>query len=214
MSLPRELRDKIYEAYHPLIARKPTPDGFIDFHLRVKVGSTMSPQKPLAMIDTEDGSLDKSSLALMNACKQIREEMRSILRKPRYVIDLTDFRLYWRGEPLHDCFSMYDLHGILEPSCLRIVFLADFDWYTRRFWRRRWRFGIWEKEEIVETMIEEFGSVMKREWGLKQLQCLEVAVKGSLDPWLREVIQKNFKTIPCRIAQVDVFEIGEAMGDL
>ena len=211
MSLPRELRDKIYEAYHPLIARKPTPDGFIDFHLRVKVGSTMS-QKPLAMIDTEDGSLDKSSLALMNACKQIREEMRSILRKPRYVIDLTDFRLYWRGEPLLNRFLMYDLRGILEPSCLRIVFLTDFEWYTRRFWRRR--FGIWEEEEIVETMIEGFGSDMKREWGLKQLQCLEVAVKGSLDPWLREVIQEKSKAIPCRIALVDVFEIGEAMSDL
>lgn len=211
MSLPRELRDKIYEAYHPVIARKPTPDGFIDFHLRVKVGSTMT-QKPLAVIDTEDGSLDKGSLALMNACKQIREEMRSILRKPRYVIDLTDFRLYWRGEPLHDRFSMSGLLGILEPSCLRIVFLADFDWYTRRFWRRR--FGIWEKKEIVETTIKEFGSEMKREWGLKQLQCLEVAVKELLDPWWREIIQKNFKAIPCRIAQVDVFEIGEAMSDL
>ena len=94
LSLPVEVRLRVYAFYHPFLTRKAANERFVDFHIQYTIHSNMD-----ASLNTHMPYHQRSSLSLMRTCSTIVEAKGSLLHKPRYVFEISDREVDTLGIP-------------------------------------------------------------------------------------------------------------------
>lgn len=180
MSLPPEIREIVYGFYHPFISSK---QGLLDIRFSTCLHHSGNPLKLVAEVRA---TFTHCSLALMRTCETIWREMRRFLRAPRYIIDLTDARLYWS----HTHASLYQLQSrfyftypsrLPKPECLRIELLANFkdDADTSPQVLDEMNWGDWKtKKDILKHFISNLDELDEADFGI--IWRIEVAFRGSI----------------------------------
>ena len=206
MSLPPEIREIVYGFYHPFISSK---QGLLDIRFSTCLHN---PGNSLKLVAEVRATFTHCSLALMRTCETIWREMRRFLRAPRYIIDLTDARLYWsQTHPRlywsQSRFYSTDPFRLPKPECLRIELLANFkddadtspkvldemnlgDWKTKTDILKRFIFDLDEWEDDAD-----FGNIRR----------IEVAFRGSISQDLELFLRDEFSRLGWRFKRSEKF---------
>ena len=112
------MREMIYSFYHPFLSHKVDMNGQVNLELDTFIKFGDPGLKRLATIDAYFMDYRGCSLALMRTCQMIWWEMRQMLREARYIMDLTNPKIYWTGEPGDERFELP--YNCPKPKCLTI----------------------------------------------------------------------------------------------
>ena len=208
MSLPPEIREIVYGFYHPFISSK---QGLLDIRFSTCLHS---PGNPLKLAAEVRATFTHCSLALMRTCETIWREMRRFLRSPRYIIDLTDARLYWSQThaPFYGPQSRFystDPFRLPKPECLRIELLANFkdDADTSPKVLDEVNLGDWKtKTDILKHFISDLDE-WEDEADFGNIRSTEVAFRGSISQDLELFLRDEFSRLGRRFKDAHIVKI-------
>lgn len=185
----------IYEHYHPFISRQPIDNGLLNIEFQTAmIYPDDEDIRPFAKI-TSDKVIDSdfkraadSSLALMRTCKIVYEEIRPVLRGARYIINLTDPRLYWcristmmHPDPRINC---DDIGHVPKPQCLVFKLLSEFGdgsiSSTQEPLDEEDEEELGIKLEILDQIVSELGRALSRHESFRSLRQVDMVFQGVL----------------------------------